>query len=171
MDLGNYLLYRNHIQTGDLLGVRGYGLVARFIRWRTKSPYSHVGMFIRDYGDWVLVLQSDARHGVYEVPAFRYLQNLHAGADWIPLDHEYIRVEHPEYRSQILGARRELGRNYDHRGVLSYIVPWIKQSTAAYYCSELVATIFKRIGLLEDIELSPGDLLKKPFLKDPVPLE
>ncbi len=173
-DLSRYRTLRPQIRTGDLIAVQGASFVSQIIKWRTKSPYSHVGMFVRLKEvsvERVFLLHSTAKHGVYLVPASRYLKVFKGRAEWIPLQHGIAMTANVAYEQDLLAfSFQQLGRAYDFRGVAKYLLPVIKQAKSDYFCSELVAAIYKQAQLYSRTFVSPGQFLLSAPVGDPVNL-
>src|SRR6185503_11171701 len=58
-----YDLHRDSMQHGDVIAFSGKGRVSELIKWRTKSPFSHVGLVVRwnlngGFGDTVFLIES-----------------------------------------------------------------------------------------------------------------
>lgn len=172
MDIVRYEGLREKFQTGDLLAFEGRGLVSWLIQWRTHSRYSHVALIVRltEGADRVFLLHALMLHGVVLIPASRYLAKYHGEVEWVGLKPSVIEA-HPGLRQALLtDALLELGKPYDWRGVLRFVLPWVKQQNGAYFCSELSADLRKRHGLGGDVQLSPAQMVEQPENEVPVAL-
>jgi hypothetical protein len=56
-----YFEIRPFIKSGDLIAFRGTGLSSWFVRWYTKSNYSHVGI-AWIVGERILIIESRPKH-------------------------------------------------------------------------------------------------------------
>ena len=168
MDTTTYEEVRPRIQTGDLLAFAGAGPFSWLIQWRTKSRYSHVALAVRltEGANRVFLLHAIWGLGVVLLPASRYLSSYRGQAWWVPL-----KEPAPGIRAEmLLQALLELGRPYDWRGVVRFVLPFVKQSNGAYFCSEIAAEIRRRVGLLRDTQLSPAQVVEQPTNELPVAL-
>ena len=172
IDTTGYDSIRARVLTGDLIAFEGSGLLSWIIQLRTKSRYSHVAMCVRltEGADRVFLLHAVWGLGVVLIPASRYLSGYRGQAEWVALKPSMIAAK-PTLRADLLReALLELGKPYDWRGVLSFVLPWIKQSNKAFYCSELAADLRRRHGLGTDIQLSPAQIVAQPENELPVGL-
>lgn len=172
MDITSYNSLRAHMQTGDLLAFSGRGLISRLIQWRTKSVYSHVGMLLRlaEVPDRLFLLHATAKYGVGIVPASRYLSSYRGEAWWVQMRHDQAVAKTPTYQQQLVDwLLMQTGRSYDARGVLQFVLPGlIKQRKADYFCSELVASALRQVGLLtETTFLAPDQLVRHALFQPP----
>ena len=164
MDTTGYDTLRDKIKTGDLLAFSGFGLLSWLIQWRTKSRYSHVAMAVRltEGADRLFILHAIWGLGVVLIPASRYLSSYRGRAWWVPLKASVV-ATHPGLREGLLReALLELGKPYDWRGVIRFVIPWVKQSNGAYFCSELASDLRRRHGIGGDIQLSPALSVEQP---------
>lgn len=170
MDTTVYEYLRPHIQSGDLFAFAGTGPLSWAIQWRTKSRYSHVALAVRlhEGADRLFILHAIWRLGVVLLPASRYLSSYHGRAWWVALKPAHA----PDgLRAELLRlALLELGRPYDWRGVLRFVLPFVKQASGAYYCSELAAALRQKVGLADETQLSPAQIVAQPVNEEPVPL-
>ncbi len=164
MDLTHYLGVREGLKTGDLLVVEGQGLISKVIQWKTKSPYSHVGLLVRFslLGiNRVFLVHSTSKTGIVLLPLSRYLSELEAPVSIIPLQLDHQKCPPKELRTQITRyVMMQLGLGYDFKGILNYLLPWIQQSKADMYCSEFAASTYRRVGLLKKVLVDPGTLVR-----------
>lgn len=174
MDTTSYELYRDQMQTGDLIAFSGRGLFSWVIQWQTHSPYSHVGLVVRlsEAGTQrVFLLHAILGQGVVLLPLSRYLGRHQGSAWWVPLRHEEARAVNPTYRSDLLGyTLQQLGRGYDLKGVLRFLLPFIPASAGQNFCSELAAEAYRASRLRSDTFVSPAYLLRWSMLGQSVSL-
>ena len=161
MDTSGYTRYRPQMQSGDLVSFSGQGIVSKLIQWRTGSIFSHVGMVIvddrLDGDERVLLLHSTFKTGVVHLPVSTFLSSFQGKAYWHPLDHGWAAQMNPDYKLDLLRqAVRLLGRTYDLRGAARFALPFIEQTTMAYFCSELSATCYQGAKLWYETWKSPA---------------
>jgi len=135
---------------------------SRMIEWFSWSVYSHAsivhttseGMMV--YEAWGVGVQKHKGWGEHEadtpIDLFRFREALTA-------------VEEADI---LFAAHRELGKAYDWRGVLSFVLRRRMQAKGAWFCSELVAHCCAEAGRLllacPDWKIMPGDIAKSPLL-------
>jgi len=171
MELVQYELYRDRMQTGDALLFAGRGVVSRIIQWRTHSPYTHVAMIVRwkfHQTERVFLCHATAQFGVHPVPASRYLAQHQGEAWWVPLDHDAAAKRMPEYRPKLLDASSlDFGRFYDTRGIGQFLVPRLfRQQQDRRFCSEAYASWLNAIGLSQETFVSPGSFIAQPIFTE-----
>ena len=95
--------------------------------------------------------------GVVFVHASTYLQNYRGRADIYHADHNALWQSDPEYAGRFADyLALQAGRRYDINGVLRFVLPFMKNSASAFFCSELAASVYRNIGLMEETAISPG---------------
>lgn len=166
MDTTSYESHRHEMQTGDLLAFHGTGLVSRLIQWRTKSDLNHVSMVLRlaEAGaERLLMVHATSKYGVQLLPVSRYLSCYRGEAWWVQLNHDLARQLNATYRSVLTKFLLEqTGRRYDTRGVTRFLLPWVRESQADYFCSELIATALATAGLTQATWVSPAQMVAQP---------
>jgi hypothetical protein len=129
----------------------------RFIRWWTKSPYSHAEIVL-DNDTWVsispfLFTRVAARVRTHVPPD-----------DWDYLD---FYITHDEMRALKDFISETTGDGYDWTGMLlSQVLPIIVKGKGRWYCSQWIAHAlshagivkWKRLGIYELPDLHPGRL-------------
>ena len=80
------------------------------------------------------------------------------------------RIRLVNFMARQSGADHEAQRKYDLRGVMSYVLPFIRHRKEAKYCSELVADSFKMLGWLEQSRYDPEEITKQWMCEPPVSL-
>ena len=171
----------NTLKTGDLVLFSGNGIVGRMIRFATRSPWSHVGMVIRDQSSGALLLwEATTFSNVPDVCSGEILR----GVSLVPLEAKIVRYPgsvairrlHTEHeRDQ--AARRiqpmlQILQGAPYRKYLpghlwSYIRPqmrWLGPK-AGTFCSEMVLVAYQRMGLVQRHEPPaarsvPGDFMR-----------
>lgn len=141
------------------------GLIARLIRWQTRSEYSHASLVFMNDGEMDCVIEAREGHGV------RCLEGLHAKPGELI---DVCRVEMTEAQAQEIFefALAQVGKSYDWTMVARFVTrrQEARSSTGRWFCSELVYAAFLQanINLLrrtEPWEVSPGLLARSPLLK------
>jgi hypothetical protein len=162
---------RSAIQTGDVFLFQGVSALSRFIRWGSKSPYSHAGIALW-WRDRLMVIQSATR-GVEILPASTAVERYDGQVDWWkPVD--AVR-EATDGRRLIDAAFDELGKPF---GVLPLVAlvarmfrgedqgnPDARRPSESYFCSQLVSRCYRKAGVdlvpgKADQDTSPGDLMR-----------
>lgn len=174
---------QNHIrdmlaraETGDLVLFSGKGFISGAIRFFTRSRWSHVGMVIRDAvtGD-VLLLEStiteesaDTLLGrpVRGVQVVRLAEKLAVYDGTVALRRLELDARPPGFDDEL----RELAEIWRYRGYKSFTFTLLGDLLSGnrrpprvhrVFCSELVAEIYKRLGLMTRAVRSsrfvPGD--------------
>ncbi|MBI4368125.1 MAG: hypothetical protein HY588_01885 [Candidatus Omnitrophica bacterium] len=157
----------------DILLYKGTGRTSRLIRWKTKSPYSHVAVVVEPA--IYLGIESNTGHQS-GVRAFDLRKLDQAAVDLFRI--KPASQFQPEKVISFLVAH--LGMPYDYRGVL-----WLGilkllnlksksnrfQKDQDYFCSELVYEAFNNAGLdivpeVDEADItSPGDIAKSSVLE------
>lgn len=104
---------------------RGPGLLSRLIRWRTASGWSHVAI--------------ETSRGVYESIAAGFVY--HPVGTWqqqVGLTYEVVTVDLPNPEAAQEWLEQNVGVRYDFLGILAYVLPFLRQTPRALYCSEAV---------------------------------
>jgi hypothetical protein len=129
----------------------------RFIRWWTKSPYSHAEIIL-DGETWVSISPF-----LYTRVAARVRTHVDE-SDW---DFLTFRVTAEELRALKNFISETTGDGYDWIGmILSQILPIIIKGKGRWYCSQWIAHAlgwagivrWKRLGIYEFPDLHPGKL-------------
>lgn len=140
--------------------IRSDGLISRAIGWQTWGPggnWSHVEFELADG-----YLGSQAPGGV-KLRALDYCK---------PSAELKCSVEVPDAAgAAILAfARSQIGKPYDYRSILGFVIKRDWQEPDSWFCSELVAAAFVAAGMPllrtdEVSRISPSTLSLSPFLK------
>jgi hypothetical protein len=166
MGINMYENIRDTLDTGDLLLYSGVGPVSMSIRLVTRSKWSHIGVVIRpkDF-DMVCVLQSTTLSKSKDVISGTEVEGVQ-----INLLSESLRdykgdvavrklgVERTDdMRDTISNFRREVhGRPYEERkmellkSAYDFFGGANAEDLSSLFCSELVAELYQRIGLLSE---------------------
>lgn len=130
--LANSDVSPEELRAGDLLLHTSRSAQAEAISVATGSPYTHVGVVVRDGGElWVVEAQARAR----KTKLVDYLRRA-ASPSWVMRDH---RLDDEELRERVQRASLSLlGTPYD---------PSFSEGSDALYCSELVVEAWSRAGL------------------------
>ncbi len=139
-----------------ILAYKGTGLISKAIRWRTRSPWSHVAVLLPDQR----VVEAWHRGGV--VLASSLSENHAPGTEVsvFAIDYEFDR----DAVTQSLLA--EVGKKYDLLSVLKFVT--LRQATAddRWFCSELVlAKLPFLLGQVWPSHTSPRDIVLSPYLR------
>ena len=113
--------------------------ISKFISFWTKGPYSHVE-FVFDHTKprtWFGAVLS----------GLRFTQDITGNLKkW-----DYLQLALDSAKVYALCLSVE-GRKYDIAGVLSYILPFIKQDPRMYYCSEIIYDVLVKMDYLKSGE-------------------
>lgn len=126
-------------------------IVDYIIRFVTKSKYSHCEILFPDGS----MFSSDAwSGGVRFIGKDEY--NL---SNW---DIIYISLSEAQLAELIKFCYFKESKEYDWKGVIAFIIPFIRQDYNKWFCSELVGAALKFIGIFKSTfkihKLSPGKL-------------
>tara|TARA_A100001015_G_scaffold309013_2_gene407671 strand:+ start:619 stop:1125 length:507 start_codon:yes stop_codon:yes gene_type:complete len=139
----------------------------RFIRWYTRSPYSHAELIMPDGEQWVGISPFlTSRVGIREkrISLENQEQNwdyLTFSLNWRPPVREYQINQLNKFIQKTLGSR------YDWIGlIVSNLTPFLVKKRDRWYCSEWIAhaLVNARIVMWDDMdlydtpEMSPGKL-------------
>ncbi len=171
--------------TGDLVLFSGKGLVSGTIRLFTGSRWSHVGLVLRD-GDDLLLLEAtntDESADIALGRPVRGVQVVHLADKLAAYDGAvaWRRLELDERPAGLDEEIRELAEWWRYRGYKDFTVTLVRDLLSAnrrpqrvdrVFCSELVAEVYKRLGLMcrtvRSSRCVPGDFGRAeiPFLRD-----
>lgn len=171
--------------TGDLLLFSGKGLVSGTIRLFTGSRWSHVGLVLRE-GDDLLLLEATNTDESADVALGRPVRGVQLVrlADKLAAYDGAVawrRLEVDERPAGLEEEIRELAEWWRYRGYKDFTVTLVRDLLSAnrrpprvdrVFCSELVAEVYKRLGLMcrtvRSSRCVPGDFGRDeiPFLRD-----
>lgn len=175
-NLKKYLSIRNKIKTGDVIAFKGTDFGARAILIGTKSNYSHVGLAIRlkDVSfDRVFIVEAVPFGIVLQPLSFKAIY-YPGNVWWVKLNIEDIANEEAIRKKMLVWSMKQLGKPYDVdliKGIVKNIFLQAKLPKANQYefiCSELVATAYKKAGLIEKTNLTPKQIMELNCLSKPV---
>lgn len=167
---------RDAIETGDILLFRGNAWLSRFIRWGSKSPYSHAGMAA--WWDGRLVVLQAVGRGIEVVPVSHAVDAYHGQVDWFRIRPDAAAKLNRE--TLLDTAITELGTPYNTRGLFGLAfkmltkrfrkTPDPKADPEAMFCSQYVSYCFRVAGLdlcpdIADACTSPGAFAHSPCLE------
>ena len=142
-------------------------LLHRFIRWYTRSPYSHAELVMPDGEQWVGISPFlTSRVGIREKSIS--LENQKENWDYLTFTLNW-RTPVREYQFKQLNKfiQKTLGSRYDWIGlIISNLTPFLVKKRDRWYCSEWIAhaLVNARIVMWDDMdlydtpEMSPGKL-------------
>lgn len=176
---------RTELKTGDIVLFSGKGGVSEWIKWFTRSDYSHVGMVLRiPKFEIVLLWESTTLCNVKDVEAGRELQ----GVQLVPLSDRVkkysgdIAIRRLDYgdaendMEKMVYALEQKRTELKRRPYEEKIRELIRsaydgplgentEDLSSVFCSELVAEAYQAMGLLpQDIpsnEYTPADFSKE----------
>jgi hypothetical protein len=139
---------------GDLVFVSGTGLIARLVKWVTKSKWSHVSVYLGDGN----VMEAQALRPV----GLSRIVSYNAQFDAIPLPS----IVTPEQRQKgLYWLYMQRGRHYSYwsdfvilmRNVFGIMIPWHEGDDII--CSRLARDFLAECGLpIPDEDMSPEDV-------------
>ena len=113
----------------------------RFIRWWTRSPYSHVELVLPNNEGWIGIYPPDS-------PRVRKnVVNIYNESDW-----DFIELPVTEKQVESISEFYDLTRNqsYDWIGMtLSHVIPFRIKQINKWYCSEWVAYALGLSGIID----------------------
>ncbi len=179
-----YNSMRESLKTGDLVLFAGRGLVSGFIRWFTKSEFTHIGMVVRsEEYDMLLLWESTtlskikdvhgtAKQGVAIRPLSEVIEN-YEGRVGIrslvnPLSKEQI-VELVKTRAEFKGRNYEENKLELFKSAYDFIGGHNEEDLSSLFCSELVAEAYQRMGLF--YENTPSNEYTPADFNNPLPFK
>ena len=140
---------------------RGRGLLCWFIRWQTRSPYSHVAL---QFGDTLFESYPWKKPGKPRGLIQRDVDESDLAAD-------AFGIEIPEhvYANMMRWAILHVGDGYDWLAIFRFISRRRCQSDDRWVCSEWIFRDFldhciRLLAETEEWEVSPGLLVRSPLL-------
>ena len=122
-------------------------LIDHLVSIVTMGPYCHVGIVYDN-----MTISSEKKNGVVK----------HIFEDSAICD--FIEIETSKEKEIIEFLENEIGCKYDLFGTLRFVLPFIKQSSDKWFCSELVVTALAKDSRFKGWEaqrFSPNSLYKK----------
>lgn len=175
----SYKEIRPDLKTGDIVLFSGKGVFSKVIKLASKSKWSHVGMIVKVEGwDFVLLWESTTLNTAHDIDAGKRRKGVQIVALSQRLD-KYkgeIGVRHlngVELNSDDITKLQELRLEVMHRpyernmvelvgSVLGSVFNIAGGSLGSLFCSELVAEVYRRIGLLE-ADVKPNSFTPHSF--------
>ena len=164
--LDKYNAIRSELDTGDIVLFSGTGFISRMIQIVTRSEFSHVGMVVRvEEWDMLLLFESTTLSKIKHVETGKRTQGVQLvslseriksyKADKVMFRQLKGVVRSQEMRDTFRKFRQEVkGRPYEKSKweLFCSAYDWIggknKKNLLSLFCSELVAEMFQRWGLL-----------------------
>ena len=166
-----YAQARPSIQTGDVLLFQGTTWLSRFIRWGSRSTYSHAGIAVW-WEERLMVIQS-ANRGCEVLPASTAVDRYDGQVDWWQPD-DGTRAE-LDLHLLVDGALEELGKPFAVLPLVALVARMFRGrdegnpddggGPPSYFCSQLVSRCYRKAGVdlvprRADADTSPGDLAR-----------
>lgn len=173
-EIVQYDWMRDELRTGDIVLFSGTGLISMGIQFASRSPWSHVGMVIKDEEwDMLLLWESTTLSKVKDVES----RNQRQGVAIRPLsarirDYPSGRVAFRRLldvemtstiRQALIGLRKEIkGRDYEQskielmKSAYDGIFGDNEEDLSSIFCSELVAEALQRMGVLKEHDEQGG---------------
>jgi len=130
-------------------------IFSTLVRWRDWSDYSHVDLIMPD-GRLIGAYSNGVVIGYPHIVSNKIIVSI---------------VVTQEQADKIYkGAMSQLGKPYDYAGIFGFVTNRDWQEDDSWFCSELIAWIFKEAGInllrFDNISrISPADLLLSPLLQ------
>lgn len=184
--MGIYDKFRDRILTGDIILFSGKGNISASIKWLTKSKWSHVGLAIKiESLDLVLCLESTT---LVDVPDFEKGTPI-KGVQITNLSDRLNKYDGQVAARSLVDVKRDImfyriledfktenrnkpyEQNYIELFKSAYDGPFggNKEDLSSLFCSELVAELYQRWGLLPEQpasnEYTPNDFSEGKGLK------
>ncbi|MEC8325898.1 MAG: YiiX/YebB-like N1pC/P60 family cysteine hydrolase [Pseudomonadota bacterium] len=173
-----YSLVRDDLKTGDILLFSGNGFFSKVIKFATRSKWSHVGMVYKNRESGILfVYESTSISNVTNVDSGEPLN----GVQLTPLSKRLRlyngvvavrKLENASLNDDAQAAIEQLmyefeGKPYEEdklelaKSALDLISIENEEDLSTLFCSELIAEVYQRIGLLDEDkpsnEYTPAD--------------
>lgn len=126
--------------------VLGKDLFGKIIQYFTGGDCTHAGLITDDHGQKFAT--EETGHGLDEDSLERYTkpgQQIVAVYYWQGWDDPVRREAALSYLAEIRRKRAEESQ-YDWRGILGFVFPWIKPDPKKQWCSENVLSIHDKFG-------------------------
>lgn len=131
-----------------LIFSRSPGPISGLIRWWTTAPYSHVAIRTNE-GIYEALLHGFTRRSAEVWEQQRRQSTIY----------EYIEVQVPSLEAAQAFLNSNIGRRYDVLGLIAYVIPYLKESRRALYCSEAARRCLSIGGIpILDEPMHPGAL-------------
>ena len=136
--------------------VKGKGFLDWLIRCYTGSDYSHAFLF-----EGNTKIEAIAPVGVRKA-------NLTDYSPKSDIDVYDILLPEPKKKKMWEYMNSQIGKKYDYKGVLHFVLPFWRQSKYRFFCSELIAEAMAYAGVIlakKPEEYTPGDLSNLTIVK------
>ncbi|MFP5383472.1 MAG: hypothetical protein ACLGHG_05325 [Gammaproteobacteria bacterium] len=173
-------------RTGDLVLFSGRGLVSGTIRLFTGSRWSHVGLVLRGHDGTLLMLEATNTDEAVDITLGRAICGVQlvqlaeklANYDGVVVLRRLEMDERPEGFDELVRDMAELWRWRAYKDFTTTLLldlltaNRLPQRVDRVFCSELVAEVYKRLGVMcrgvRSSRYVPGDfgLDEPPFLRD-----
>jgi len=157
----NYFLkgnFKNGVRSCDIGLTRYYGNnpLSEFVKNKIQSVTGGIFNHAFFVGKEADIIEAEA-NGIKKNKLEKYVKN----EDGVLI----FRLKHlpDNLKSMMLSfAYAQIGKKYDYKGLLSFVLPFLRQEENSYYCSEFVWDIYNIIGIKicekKDGRVSPADL-------------
>ncbi len=194
--MNKYQEIRDQIKEGDVIAFGGESILSSVIKFRTRSPYSHVAMIRGRYSgrpgesDMIMMIEStmsvdtpDLVHGeIIKGVQLHYLDEVIRTAEakiwWVPLK-KVLTMDQDQRMIAWLHKKHQSRTPYDKRQAVGCAIDWIDalgySNTPDFeklFCSEMVARAYQKASLIDDSvnasEMTPQDVVDLSCLQEPV---
>ncbi|MBT6051015.1 MAG: hypothetical protein HOI47_27590 [Candidatus Scalindua sp.] len=176
-----YKAVRGQLDTGDVVVFNGSGVISSMIKWKDKTKWSHVGMVVKSV-DWdmLLLFESTTLSKLKDVESRKESQ----GVQLVPLSERIrnypdnrvrfrrlLRVDRDKGFTDIVKKFRSdmAGRPYEEsklellRSSCDDVFGDNEENLSSLFCSELIAEMYQRLGLLNDVDDKPKGLVSNEY--------
>lgn len=124
-------------QPGDCIVTAGNRIHQRLIKWRTCSRFNHVAIVIDEGGRLVEAVFPKAR--------YRYASDYLLAGETFTLLRPNVPLQ--DLTEAIEWVKKQVGKKYDWRGILSFLLNRQVGNKSLYFCSELAYEFYLRCGV------------------------
>ena len=165
-----YIVYRNLMQTGDLLLWRSHTVIGWLIRLFSKATVNHASLVLRldlyeEFRDRRFILEALEPGIVLRLLSER-LSNYKGEVYWYPLLECY-----DEHRPRIRNwSLVQVGTPYDYGSLFQQIVQRVPTNPSRFFCSEYCFMAYEAAGLpvISEKAPRPGDMPGLGIFRTPV---
>lgn len=190
-----YTPHRNQMKTGDLIIFSGTSFVSEVIRWKTNSPYSHVGMVLdtfhnEGFGQSIMVIESTSLIDIPDIQTKEIVKgvqlhwlskriNAYKGSIfWAPL-HEPLSHDGTIIMQQWLRSKHNARVSYDYAQAIGAGLDFFddfglenEPDFSTLFCSELVAKALQKARIISEAynpsEMTPQNIVDLDCYGEPV---
>lgn len=184
----NYQQYRPQMRSGDIIAFSGKGRVSEIIKWKTGSPYSHVGIVLEAdmqgaMGQSILMIESTSLNNLPDAVTGEFikgvqmhflshrLQSYDGSAWWVPLRKGLSKGAEFNMQKWLRGKHHER-TTYDSFQAIGAgvdLFDWFpglenERDFSSLFCSELVVKALQIAGIIDchinPSEQTPADVVK-----------